>query len=66
MARLPKPASRAFDVPGPTFTPWAAWFFATRLALPVLLLAAVLDVAVWGLTSAVGAPCLSLVCWWTD
>jgi hypothetical protein len=66
MARSAKPASPRLDAPGPFFTPWAAWFFATRLALPVLLLAAVLDVAVWGLTSAAGAPCLSLVCWWTD
>lgn len=65
MARSSKSPSRALVAPGPTFTPWAVWFFATRLALPVLVLAAVLDVAMWGLTSAVGAPCLSLVCWWT-
>ncbi len=65
MARSSKSPSRDLSAPGPAFTPWAAWFFATRLALPVLLLAALLDVAMWGLTSAAGAPCLSLVCWWT-
>ncbi len=49
--------------PGPRPTPWAAWFFATRFALPVLAACLALDGLVYLAGRGGDGPCLSVICW---
>ena len=49
--------------PGPRPTLWAAWFFATHFALPVLAVCGVLDVLVYLAGRGGDGPCLSQLCW---
>lgn len=71
MPQLPLPWRRAETVlgvraAGPAFTPWAAWFFATRFALPVLAVALALDGLLYLVGRNADSPCLSLICWLAD
>ncbi len=68
MPQLPLPwrpvqVVQGVRAPGPAFTPWAAWFFATRFALPVLAVAVALDAALYVAGRNADTPCLSLICW---
>lgn len=49
--------------PGPRPTLWAAYFFATRFALPVLGICLALDGIVYLAGRGSDGPCLSLICW---
>jgi hypothetical protein len=49
--------------PGPRPTLWAAYFFTTRFALPVLGLFGALDLVVYLAGRGGDGPCLSLICW---
>lgn len=49
--------------PGPRPTLWAAYFFATRFALPVLAVFLALDGIVYLAGRGGDGPCLSLICW---
>jgi hypothetical protein len=51
------------SAPGPRPTLWAAYFFATRFALPVLAIFAALDIAVYLAGRGSDGPCVSLICW---
>lgn len=63
LPRLKTETVLGIAAPGPRPTLWAAWFFATRFALPVLAVCAALDVLVYLAGRGSDGPCLSLICW---
>lgn len=62
MTRSRKAAVRGVDMPGPRLTRWAWYYIGLYIALPVMTLALLLDLALYFLADRLFGVCYAVFC----